>query len=122
MFRNHFIGMGRIVAAPEVRDAGESKVLNFTIAVNRMPRKNQQETETDFIDCVAWGGMAENIGKYFGKGDRIGVEGRIQVRNYEDKDGNKRRATEVVLDGFEFIERKTNADTAAANDDEDIPY
>lgn len=119
MFRNHFVGMGRLTADPEVRDAGSSKVVNFTIAVNRVPR-NGQEAETDFIDCVAWGVQAENIGKYFTKGDRIGVEGRIQVRSYEDKEGNKRRATEVVLEGFEFVERKGNETSKAA--DEDVPY
>lgn len=122
MFRNHFTGMGRLTADPELRTAGESNVVNFTIAVNRVPRKGSESNEADFIDVVAWNVLAENIVKYFKKGDRIGVEGHIQTRSYEDKDGNKRRAVEVVAEGFEFIERKNSSASNESSDDEDMPY
>lgn len=92
---------GRITREPEIKTlnngSGDS-VMSFTLACDR-DYKNKQtgEKETDFIDCVAWRQTAEVIAKYVSKGDMLQVVGRIQVRNYEDKEGNKRRATEIQV-------------------------
>jgi single-strand DNA-binding protein len=129
MFENNVHLMGRLTADPEVRVAGENKVTNFTVAINR-PAKKDAHPEADFVRCVAWNKDADFLEKYFGKGDRIGIEGRLQVRNYDDKDGNKRSATEVVVSRLAFIEKKgtPTAQTAPSaepanydDEDDDLP-
>lgn len=101
--------IGRMTADAELRatQAGKS-VCSFIVAVDR-PGK---ESEADFIACVAWEKTAELIKQYFPKGTRIGLTGRIATRNYEDKDGHKRKATEVIVEGFDFCERKQSGSTA----------
>lgn len=129
MFENNVHLMGRLTTDPEVKVAGENKVTNFTVAINR-PGKKDAHPEADFVRCVAWNKDADFLEKYFGKGDRIGIEGRLQVRNYDDKDGNKRSATEVVVSRLAFIEKKgtptaqTAPNTEPANyddEDDDLP-
>lgn len=95
--------MGRITRDPELRRTNSGKaVASFTVAVDR----DFGEKETDFIDCVAWGNTAEFISKYFTKGGMIVVSGRLQIRSWNDKDGNKRRTAEVVADNVYFGESK----------------
>lgn len=108
---NACILMGRLTAAPELRTAQSGKsVVSFSLAVDRDFQQNG-EKQADFIGIVAWGKTAEFIDKYFYKGRMIAVVGRIQTRTYTDKDGNKRKAVEVVADKVSFTGEK--ADTAA---------
>ena len=94
--------MGRLVADPELRStASNLSVCSFRIAVDRDYKKGDQK-ETDFIDIVAWRSTAEFVANYFKKGRVIAVDGRLQIRPWEDKDGNKRFATEVVADNVYF--------------------
>ena len=100
---NKAILMGRLVADPELRQTANGvSVTGFRIAVNRTYGWEQ----TDWIDIVAWRQTAEFVSKYFQKGDAIIVEGSIQTRNYEDKNGNKRTAVEVVADQVHFAESR----------------
>ena len=106
MFENSVHLMGRLTADPELKTFGDGAVVcNFTVAINR-PVAKGEHPEADFVRCVAWRQTAELLEKYFGKGDRVGIEGRIQVRNYETKDGEKRTATEVQVERIAFIEKK----------------
>ncbi len=100
--------MGRLVRDPELRRTGSGvAVTSFTIAVDRdYNPKDGAEKETDFIDCNAWRGTAEFVSKYFTKGSTIIVSGRLQIRNWQDKDGNKRRNAEVVADSVYFGDSK----------------
>lgn len=99
--------MGRLVADPELRQTTNGiSVCSFRIAVDRNYSKGQ-ERQADFIDIVAWRSSAEFVSKYFSKGKMIIVEGSIQTRNYEDKNGNKRTAVEVVADNVMFGETKS---------------
>ena len=99
---------GRLTADPELRRT-QSNVpyVNFSIAVQRR-YKSGEEPETDFINIVAWRNSAEFICKYFSKGSMIGIEGSIQTRRYQDKDGNNRTAFEVVANNVQFVESKRN--------------
>lgn len=95
--------MGRIVAQPELRTTTSgTSVTSFTVAVDRNYVKPGQERQTDFISVVAWRQTAEFVTKHFHKGDMIGVEGSIQTRNYEDKQGNKRTAVEILAETVSF--------------------
>lgn len=99
---NKAIMMGRLAADPELRrTANDTAVTSFTIAVNRQYAK-EGNTPTDWIDCVAWKQSAEFIYKHFHKGKMILIEGSMQTRSYEDREGNKRKATELVVDRAEF--------------------
>ncbi|WP_343253202.1 single-stranded DNA-binding protein [Ligaoa zhengdingensis] len=101
---NKVILLGRLTADPELRQTPNNiSVTSFTVAVNR-PFTKGAERQADFIDCVAWRNSAEFVSRYFTKGKPILVEGRLQVRSYEDKQGNKRRAYEVVCDNVSFVE------------------
>ena len=105
---NHITIMGRLVRDPELRRTGSGiAVASFTVAVDRdFSGKDSSEKETDFIDCVAWRQTGEFVSKYFSKGRMIVVSGRLQVRNWTDKDGNKRRTAEVVADNCYFGDSK----------------
>ena len=100
--------MGRLPRDPELRRTGSGvAVTSFTLAVDRdYNPKDGGEKETDFIDCIAWRGTGEFVSKYFAKGSMIVVSGRLQVRNWTDKDGSKRRSTEVVAENVYFGEAK----------------
>lgn len=110
--------MGRLTRDPELRRTGSGiAVASFTLAVDRDFAAEGQERETDFIDCVAWRQTGEFVSKYFTKGRMAVVSGRLQIRNWTDKDGNKRRNAEVVADNVYFGDSKkeggaTNADPA----------
>ena len=105
---NHITIMGRLTRDPELRRTGSGvAVASFTVAVDRDFGKTESgEKETDFIDCVAWRQTGEFISKYFTKGSMIVVSGRLQIRSWNDKDGNKRRTAEVVADNVYFGESK----------------
>ena len=105
---NHIVIMGRLTRDPELRRTGSGiAVASFSVAVDRDFGKNENgEKETDFIDCVAWRQTGEFVSKYFTKGSMIVVSGRLQIRNWNDKEGNKRRSAEVVADNVYFGESK----------------
>ena len=99
--------MGRLVRDPEVRYTQTGKVVcQFTIAVDRPFANQDGQREADFIPVIVWGKQAELCGNSLTKGQRVLVEGRLQIRSYDAKDGSKRWVTEVIANGFEFIERK----------------
>lgn len=104
---NKIVIMGRLTRDPEYRTtATGTSVVNFSVAVDRDFPGQTGEKETDFIDCVAWKHTAEFVTKYFAKGSMAVVAGRLQVRSWTDKDGNKRRTAEVVADSVYFGESK----------------
>ena len=104
--------MGRLVADPELRHTtSDFAVTSFTIAVDRSYVKSGAERQADFIDIVAWRSTAEFVCKYFRKGQLIAVQGSIQTRSYQDKDGNKRKAFEIVADNVHFAESKREGGT-----------
>ena len=111
---NHITIMGRLTRDPELRRTGSGvAVASFTVAVDRDFGKTESgEKETDFIDCVAWRQTGEFISKYFTKGSMIVVSGRLQIRSWTDKDGNKRRTAEVVADNVYFGDSRRDGDTA----------
>ena len=105
---NHVVLMGRLARDPELRNTQSGlPVASFTVAVNRrFANKDSNERQADFIDCVAWRGTAEFISKYFSKGSMIAVQGHLQVREWQDKEGNRRWSTEVVADQVYFTGSK----------------
>ena len=109
---NHIVIMGRLTRDPELRRTGSGiAVASFSVAVDRDFGKNENgEKETDFIDCIAWRQTGEFVSKYFTKGRMIVVSGRLQVRSWTDKDGNKRRTAEVVADNVYFGDSKRDSD------------
>ena len=112
---NHITIMGRLTRDPELRRTGSGiAVASFTVAVDRdFGSRDGGERETDFIDCVAWRQTGEFVSKYFTKGSMIVVSGRLQIRNWTDKEGNKRRSAEVVADNCYFGESKRSSESNA---------
>lgn len=109
---NHIVLMGRLTRDPELRRTGSGiAVASFSLAVDRDfgSSANNGEKETDFIDIVAWRNTAEFVSKYFTKGRMAVVSGRLQIRNWTDKEGNKRRSAEVVADNVYFGDSKRDA-------------
>jgi len=103
---NRSILAGRLVADPEVRyTSDEMAVTHFRLAINRGSKKKGTDT-TDFINCVAFGGLAKICGEYLKKGKLVAVEGRLNVRSYESKKGEKRSATEVIIDDMQMLDTK----------------
>ena len=101
--------MGRLTRDPELRRTGSGiAVASFTVAVDRDFAQDGKK-ETDFIDCVAWRQTGEFVSKYFKKGNMIVVKGRLQIRNWNDKDGNKRKTAEVVADNCYFGSTKNDS-------------
>jgi single-strand DNA-binding protein len=132
---NKIIIMGRLTKEVELRRTGAgTAVASFTVAVDRDFGKETGEKETDFIECVAWKNTAEFVSKYFGKGSMIVVSGRLQIRGWTDKDGNKRKTAEVVADSVYFGDSKKSGDTEASGnnftqdfdllegEDHDLPF
>lgn len=104
---NKIVLMGRLTRDPELRKTQSgTAVASFTLAVDRDYKPQDGERETDFIDIVAWRGTGEFVSKYFSKGRMAVVEGRLQVRDWKDKDGAKRRSTEVIADNVYFGDSK----------------
>ena len=113
---NHITIMGRLTRDPELRRTGSGiAVASFTVAVDRdFGGRDGGEKETDFIDCVAWRQTGEFVSKYFTKGRMIVVSGRLQIRSWTDKDGNKRRTAEVVAENCYFGDSKRESDGGSA--------
>lgn len=130
---NSIVIMGRLTANPELKTTNSGlSVTSFTVAVDRAFQSNG-EKKTDFINCVAWRNHAEFITKYFAKGQMIAVQGSLQSRNYEDKNGNKRTAFDVIVERSRFCGGKAEKVEPINNDidtsefdeisaDEDLPF
>ena len=110
---NHIVIMGRLTRDPELRRTGSGvAVASFTLAVDRdFAPKDGGERETDFIDCVAWRQTGEFVSKYFTKGRMAVVSGRLQIRGWTDKDGNKRRSAEIVADNVYFGDSRRDSES-----------
>jgi single-strand DNA-binding protein len=101
---NRVVLIGRLTADPELRQTQSGlPVASFTLAVDR---KFSKDKETDFINIIAWRGLAENCANYLTKGKMAAVDGRLQIRNYEDKQGQKRTIAEVIADDVRFLSPK----------------
>lgn len=104
---NHITLMGRMVKNPELRFTPQNTpVASFSLAVERDYQPGGSERQTDFIDCVAWRKTAEFVSKHFQKGSLAAVTGRLQIRDWTDRDGGKRRSAEVAVDNVYFAEKK----------------
>ena len=115
---NKVILIGRLTKDPELRYTSNNiAVATFTIAVNREYANQNGEREADFINIQVWKKQAENCNKYLTKGSKVAIDGRIQTRNYEDQNGNRRYLTEVIADSIQFLDtRKNDNQTATQND------
>ncbi|MFK4900088.1 single-stranded DNA-binding protein [Lactococcus petauri] len=120
---NNVVLVGRIVREPELRYTPQNTaVATFTLAVNRRFKNAQGEREADFINCVIWRQPAENLANWAKKGALVGITGSIQVRNYENKDGQRVYVTEVLADNFQMLEsnsNKTEKGKTKSNQDKD---
>lgn len=133
---NHIVLQGRFVRDPELRHTQSgTPVCPFSLAVERDTKQQDGTRKTDFVECVAWRGTAEFASKYFKKGSMCIVEGRLELRDWTDNDGNKRRNAEVRVSGMHFCESKksesaqSSIPAGTANfaelpdiDDEDLPF
>ena len=122
---NKIVLMGRLTRDPELRRTQSgTAVASFTLAVDRDYKPQDGERETDFIDIVAWRGTGEFVSKYFTKGRMAVVDGRLQVRDWKDKDGAKRRSTEVIADNVYFGDSKrseSGTQEAPAGEFQEVP-
>ena len=126
---NTVILVGRLTRDVDLRYTQTgTAVANFTLAVDRRQSKDR-EKETDFIDVVVWGKLAETCAQYIGKGRLVAVSGRLQIRPYQDKEGNRRKAAEVVADSVRFLDKPKEqeargglVDSGIELDDGDIPF
>lgn len=125
MSMNFIAVMGRITKDIELRRTNNgTPVASFTVAVDR----DFDKGKTDFIECVAWKDRAEFAAKYFGKGSKIVVTGQLQLRDWEDKNGNKRKNAEIVVGSLYFADSKKTESSSYSNgfteieDDEDFPF
>lgn len=132
---NTIVIMGRLTADPELKTTSTGiEVTSFTVAVDRRYRKQGEEKQTDFLPVVAFRQTAAFITKYFAKGQMIAVEGHLQSRRYEDKDGNPRTAYDIIANNVSFCGSKSESGTTyqasetgnlmdvAADDDDDLPF
>ncbi len=111
--------MGRLVADPELRTTGNgTSVTSFAVAVDRRFARSGEDRQTDFIDVIAWRQTADFVCKYFRKGSMIAIQGYIQTRTYEDKNGNKRKAVELVADNVSFCGSKAETGSGSFNRDD----
>lgn len=110
---NKTILIGRLTKDPELKMTENTKreVCQFTMAVNRPYTNDDGERKADFINCVVWDKLAENLSKYQKKGNQVAVEGRIQTRNYDDKDGKKIYVTEIFVSNVTFLDSKGSNDS-----------
>ena len=120
---NRVILTGRLTKNPDLRKTQSGKsVTNFTVAVDRPRRKDQEVAETDFISCQAWNKTAEYICRYAKKGTLIGVDGRIQTRNYDNASGQKVHVTEVVCDSVSLLSGYGNRNITPDTDPRTVGY
>lgn len=113
---NKVILIGRLTRDPELRYTGSNTpVATFSLAVNRPFTNQSGEREADFINCVVWRKLAETVKNYLSQGSQVAVEGRIQTRNYDDQNGQKRYVTEVIVENIDFVgSRRDNAQGQAS--------
>ncbi|MBR2678765.1 MAG: single-stranded DNA-binding protein [Bacilli bacterium] len=117
--------IGRLTRDPELRYTGNNTpVASFSLAVNRNFTNQQGEREADFFNITVWRKQAENVKNYLSQGSQVAVEGRLQTRSYDDKDGQKRYVTEVVADNVEFLGSKNSSNNSSngSRNDEPTPY
>lgn len=131
---NKVILVGRLTKDPELRATTSGvSVASFTVACDRRFVKQGEERKADFINCIAWRQSAEALSRYCIKGNRIALEGSIQIRDWTDNDGKKHYATEVIVEQWEFAQSKSEGAPATSNteadidgfmpvDDEDLPF
>lgn len=128
---NRIILIGRLTKDPELRYTPNGvAVASFTLAVNRSRPNQQGEREADFIPVVVWQKQAENCANYIGKGSLVAVEGRLQVRTYDTKEGQRRWVTEVIAENVRFLEKREGGSAAGSSSignevdftDDDIPF
>lgn len=131
MVLNSVILIGRLTKDPELRyTPNGTAVASFTLAVGRARPNQQGERETDFIPIVVWQKQAENCANYIGKGSLVAVEGRLQVRTYDGKDGQRRWVTEVVAENVRFLDKRdaggaqgiSSLGSEVEFNDDDIPF
>ena len=112
---NHIVVMGRLTRDPELRKTASGvSVASFSVAVDRDFSQQDGKKETDFLDVVAWRNTAEFVAKYFTKGRMAVVSGRLQIRNWDDKEGNKRRTAEILAENIYFGDSKKEDDSGSA--------
>lgn len=117
--------IGRITKDPEIRyTANNIAVATFSLAINRTYKNADGGYDADFINCIAFRNTADLLGKYVHKGDQLGIEGHIQTRNYDDKDGKKVYVTEIVVDSLDFTGNKKSETTQTATQEttQNDPY
>ena len=121
---NHITIMGRLTRDPELRyTQSQTPVASFTLAVDRdYGSRDGGEKQTDFIDCVAWRSTAEFVSKYFQKGSMAVVSGRLQIRDWTDREGGKRRSAEVVVDNIYFGESRRRDSSEGSSYDSRSSY
>lgn len=128
---NRVVLIGRLTKDPELKYTPNGvAVANFTLAVDRFRTNAQGERETDFIPIVIWQKQAENVANYLGKGSLVAVDGRLQVRTYDGKDGQRRWVTEVIADTVRFLDKKGESKATEADafgqevgfSDDEIPF
>jgi len=108
---NRSVLVGRLTRDPELRyTSGGAAVASFTLAVNRSFTNQNGEREADFINCVIWRKAAENFANFTHKGSLVGIDGRIQTRNYENQQGQRVYVTEVVVDNFSLLESRAESE------------
>lgn len=114
---NKVIEIGRITKDIELTTTNSGlSVTKFSLAVNRRFKSENEETNADFFNCVAWRGLAENIAKFCHKGSKVCIVGELQTRNYEDKDGIKRYITEIIVNECEFLDSKKDSNENTPNE------
>ena len=114
---NRTVLVGRLTRDPELKHtANNAAVVSFTLAVNRQFTNSQGEREADFINCVIWRKAAENFAKFTSKGSLVGIDGRLQTRNYENKQGQRVYVTEVVAENFSLLESRKDNSNDNTND------
>ena len=114
---NRVVLTGRLTRDVDLRyTQGGSAVATFNLAVDRRFTNQQGEREADFVSCVIWRKSAENFANFFHKGSLVGIEGRIQTRNYENKQGQRVYVTEVIVDNFSFLEPKSSTGNGSYQD------
>ncbi len=125
--------IGRVTKDIELKQTNSGKsVISFTLAVDKDFKNEDGTRDAYFIDCVAFEKRAEAISKYVGKGDRLGINGKISTRTYQRNDGSNAKAVEIIVEGFEFLESKKTGDGQSAptkepqweeiNNDGDLPF
>lgn len=120
---NHIVLIGRVTSDIELKQTtANTLVSSFSIAVKRTFKNANGEYESDFFNCVAFAKLAETVSKYVKKGDQVGVEGRLQTRNYTNKEGRKVYVTEIIVENVEFLQSKKEYNTTEARTEETDPF